>query len=70
MMVGIDDNTLSEIRRSSLVREKNGHSIGIRNISDRLGEIYGTDAMVRFESTLGIGTKVMVINIVRENSFR
>ena len=59
--VGIDDNTLNEIRSSSLVRKENGHSIGIRNINDRLKEIYGDDASVKFESNIGAGTKVTVI---------
>ncbi len=59
--VGIDENTLSDIRNNSLVRGEQGHSIGLKNISNRLREIYGDGASVKFESNIGKGTKITII---------
>lgn len=64
---GMDEQQLAALNGSdSPGEEERGRHIGIRNIRERLAFLYGTDDCMKFESRLGMGTRITVTLEKRE----
>ncbi|MDQ0232536.1 sensor histidine kinase [Metabacillus malikii] len=57
--VGIDENQISKIIKGNVNSKGNG--IGIKNIDSRIKLVFGEEYGVKIESTLNLGTKVIIV---------